>query len=156
MADMYGALRSNEFKVKDVPAFKEWFRGYRFGDEIGVWPNENGFGGSDDHSGTIIFGGEEQYPNAYPMIATPLDDDGFEVDDNDSVEADLQVFADELRQHLVPGEVFQVLAGGAEKLRYVGFSELIIAEDVAEPSFRTFYTDDSADTLRARMTKYGS
>ena len=148
MADMYGAVRSNEFKVKDVPAFKAWFFRYSFGDDIRVWSDtRDAMGGPDDHSGIIGFGGEEQYPNAYPMLKI-LDDDGHV---EETEEADLQVFADELRQHLVPGEVFQVLAGGAEKLRYVGFSELIIAEDVVEPSFRTFYTDDDAGSLRARM-----
>ncbi len=32
MADMYGALRSNEFKVKNVKAFQTWFEQYIFGD----------------------------------------------------------------------------------------------------------------------------
>lgn len=147
MSDMYGALRSNEFKVKDVEAFKKWFEKYRFGEEVEVWGDITGMGGSEDYSGTISFGGEEQYPNAYPMMAID-EDDGFE---EDTTEADLQVFADELRQHLQPGEVFQVVAGGNEKLRYVGFSELIIAEDVEAPSFQAYYSDDNADSLRARM-----
>ena len=147
MSDMYGALRSNEFLVKDVPLFKKWFEKYRFGDDIEIWTHLNGMGGPDDYSGKVTFGGEEQYPNAYPMVAI-RDEDG---DIEDTEEADLQVFADELRQHLQPGEVFQVIAGGAEKLRYVGFSELIIAQDVEAPSFRTYYSDDDATTLRARM-----
>lgn len=148
MADMYGALRSNEFKVKDVDAFKEWFFGYSFGDEIRLWVDQQ----NADGSGTVSFGGEEQYPNAYPMLKNH-DDDGFI---EDTEEANLHVFADELRQHLLPGEVFHVIAGGAEKLRYVGFSELIIAEDVKEPSFQIFYSDDSHDTLRARMKGYST
>lgn len=138
MADMYGAVRSNEFKVKDVEAFKTWFFTYSFGDEIMVWVED---------SNTVSFGGDEQYPNAYPMVKI-LDEDGY---DEETEEADLQKFADELRQHLMPGEVFQVVAGGNEKLRYVGFAELIIAQDVEAPSFQAYYSDDSKDTLRARM-----
>ena len=34
MADMYGAIRSNDFKVKDVTVFLEWFTGYLFGTQL--------------------------------------------------------------------------------------------------------------------------
>lgn len=148
MADMYGALRSNGFKVKNVAAFKAWFFTYSFGDEIKVWADtKDSMGGPDDYSGIMSFGGEEQYPNAFPMRKI-YDADGYI---EETEEADLQVFADELREHLMPGEVFQVVAGGNEKLRYVGFAELIIAEDVKAPSFQAYYSDDGHDTLRARM-----
>lgn len=142
MADMYGAVRSNEFKVKDVEAFKTWFDEYSFGDEIEVW---------DEGENTVCFGGEEQYPSAYPMVIIydKSDPDDWVIEETE--EADLQVFADELRQHLMPGEVFQVVAGGNEKLRYVGFAELIIAEDVESPSFQAYYSDDNNGNLRARM-----
>jgi hypothetical protein len=148
MADMYGAVRSNEFKVKDVAAFKTWFDGYHFGDEIDLWIENS----VHDSFATASFGGLEQYPTAYPRI-TAYDEDDEDVDIAEVEYADLQTFADELRQHLLPGEVFQVVAGGNEKLRYVGFNELIIAEDVETPSFQAYYSDDKAETVRARMKK---
>lgn len=148
MADMYGALRSNEFRVKNVTDFKAWFFTYSFGEEIKVWVDtKDSMDGPDDYSGKVSFGGEEQYPNAYPMVKI-FDKDGYV---EETEEADLDVFAAELRQHLMPGEVFQVIAGGNEKLRYVGFAELIIAEDVVAPSFRTYYSDDNKDRLRDRL-----
>jgi len=147
MSDMYGALRSNEFKVKDIPSFLKWFEGYSFGDETQIWHTSDGVDGDGLTPGKVSFGGTEQYPNAYPMRKI-LDEDGYieEVE-----EADLTVFADELRQHLQPDEMFHVVAGGNEKLCYVGFSALIIAEDVDAPSFQVYYSDDEHDTLRARM-----
>ncbi|HTU23414.1 MAG TPA: hypothetical protein VMG10_35590, partial [Gemmataceae bacterium] len=69
MADMYGAVRSNVFTVKDVAKFKEWFAGYRFGAEIELFLNE-----AERH---VSFGGYEQYPSAYPR---QLDADGFPTD----------------------------------------------------------------------------
>lgn len=155
MADMYGTIRSNTFKVKDVRAFKTWFNQYVFGEDIDVWSHVTGMGGPNDYSGTIDFGGDVQYPNAYPRQRVWNTDDGLpeneEDDDWEEEEADLDKFAAELRQHLQQGEVFYVIAGGAEKLRYVGFSELIIAEDVETPSFQTYYSDDSHETIRLRM-----
>ena len=152
MADMYGALRSNEFWVKDVDAFRAWFDKFAFGDEIEFWIDEKGSGKVTK----VSFGGEEQYPTAYPRFRDYLDsnEDGSPDEDSffDLVEVpDLHAWATELREHLLPGEVFQVVAGGNEKLRYVGFTELIIAEDVDVPSFQAFYSDDNADSLRARM-----
>jgi len=146
MADMYGAVRSNDFRVKDVPAFEKWFANYRFGDNVEVWTHLNGVGGSGDYSGDVSFGGEEQYPNAYPMKAYTDADPCPDID-----EADLNVFARELREHLMPEEIFHVVSGGAENLRYVGCSELIIAEDIDTPFFRTYFSDDDDNLLRRRM-----
>ena len=151
MADMYGAVRSNEFRVKDVEAFKTWFEGYIFGDEIEVWVDTL----NEDGSGTVSFGEAGQYPSAYPRIRVWNTDDGLpeneEDDDWEAVEADLDQFAMELRQHLVASEIFQVVAGGAEKLRYVGFTELLIAEDVDTVRWNIIYSDDSKEVLRDRL-----
>lgn len=143
MSDMYGTVRSNEFRVRNVEAFKAWFFKYSFGDEIRVWVDQQ----NEDGSGTVSFGGEEQYPNAFPMVKI-YDDDGYieEVE-----EADLHKFVAELRAHLMPGEIFQVVASGAEKLRYVGFSELLAAEDSKNVRFHSVYSDDGADVLRERL-----
>jgi hypothetical protein len=112
MADMYGALRSNEFKVNDVEAFKKWFEeNCYFGDEIEIW--ERG-------ESTVAFGGYEMYPCAYPRMAS---------DECYQDEWNLKAFADEVRQHLQPGESLRVLAGGHEKLRYVSFQHLVITHD---------------------------
>jgi len=58
MADMYGAVRSNIFKVKDPDAFIQWFEeNVRFGDDIQIWKE-------DDQA--VSFGGYEMYPSAWP------------------------------------------------------------------------------------------
>ena len=135
MADMYGAVRSNVFTVKDVAKFKEWFAAYRFGDEIELFPDED--------RRQMRFGGYEQYPSAYPRR---LDADGFPID------ANLEEFAEELCTHLEPGEVFSVTAGGHEKLRYVSFDQLIIAQEhPEEPSYEHYSSDDGNDVLLKRL-----
>ena len=147
MADMYGAVSSNEFKVKNFTSFRDWFEKYSFGDEIELSVVE----ASEGPSATVSFGGYEQYPNAYPMIVS-REEDGDWVIENREEEADLDVFATELRSHLAEGEIFQVVATGNEKLRYVGFSELIVAEDVPKARFHLIYSDGDNDSLRARLT----
>lgn len=149
MSDMYGALRSNEFKVKNVEAFIKWFDDVIFGDEIEFWVDNK----NDDGSGTVSFGGHEQYPTAYPRSKVYEDSEAMDEDDDYYIVEipDLDTWATELREHLVTGEVFQVIAGGNEKLRYVGYSELIIAQDIDKPHFQVHYSDDSNDTLRERM-----
>ena len=112
MADMYGAISSNTFTVKNVEKFKAWFAGYHFGDEIELFIREE-----ECH---VSFGSYEQYPSAHPRV---MDSDGFPED------ADLKTFAEELCGHLEDGEVFSVTAGGNEKLRYVSFDQLIIAQE---------------------------
>ena len=106
MADMYGAISSNTFTVKDVEKFKAWFEGYHFGDEVELFIREE--------ERYVSFGSYEQYPSAHPRV---MDSDGFPED------ADLKTFAEELCEHLESGEVFSVTAGGNEKLRYVSFSQ---------------------------------
>lgn len=120
MSDMYGAVRSNEFKVLDAEAFKKWFSAnVSFGSEIEVW----------EHSTNVMcFGGYEQYPSAYPMTVEAEDEDE---DDFESAEWDLEAFAAEVRKHLQPGEEFRVLAAGNEKLRYVAAGHLIITHTTA-------------------------
>lgn len=164
MADMYGTVLSNEFKVKDVVAFKEWFKKYYFGDEIEIFEHLE----SDGFS-TISFGGSEQYPIAHPRIVVyesytdeELKDLGYDDEDlypddtdlciEDIVDADLETFAEELRHHLIPNEIFYVMAGGSEKLRYVQFQELIIAEDIPEVViWESHCTDVDQDFLRKRF-----
>jgi hypothetical protein len=135
MADMYGAICSNTFIVKDVEKFKAWFQGYHFGDEIELFIREE-----ERH---VSFGGEEQYPYAHPRR---IDGEGYTVD------ADLNAFAEELCEHLEPGEVFSVTAGGNEKLRYVSFDQLIIAQEhPKEPLYQYFSSDDGNDVLLKRL-----
>jgi hypothetical protein len=132
---MYGAVRSNVFTVKDVEKFKEWFAGYHFGDEIGLFLNEE-----ERH---LSFGGYEQYPSAYPRR---LDADGLPID------ANLETFAQELCEHLEPGEVFSVTAGGHEKLRYVSFDQLIVAQEhPQDPLYEHYSSDDGNDVLLKRL-----
>ena len=107
MSDMYGAVRSNVFMVRDPAAFRDWFAQYRFGDDIELWQEGEAF----------AFGGYEQYPSAHPKV---------DVGEGELDEANLDQFAAELRQHLQDGEVFLVVAAGHEKLRYVAYSEMIV------------------------------
>jgi len=113
MADMYGAVRSNEFRVKDAQAFQDWFNeNVLFGCEIQVWV----------HGDTVSFGGYEQYPNAYPN-APAVDEDSY------AEPWDLEEFAAAVREHLLPGESLRVLAAGHEKLRYVAATHLVVTHD---------------------------
>lgn len=162
MADMYGTVLSNDFKVKDVVAFKEWFKKYYFGDDTTIFEHVE-----PDGSGTISFGSDEQYPCGYPRVIVyaevpveelDLDDEDLYPDDivgdeiEDIVEADLETFAEELRKHLIPNEIFYVVAGGSEKLRYVLFQELIIAEDIPDVIvWENHCSDDDNDKLRKRF-----
>ena len=125
MADMYGTILSNTFTVKDVDKFKAWFSEYYFGYEIELFINEK-----ERH---VSFGSEEQYPSAYPRIRG-----ADEVND-----AELHCFSAELCEHLAEGEIFNVVAGGNEKLRYVSFTQLIIAQ--AHPD-KPYYRCHSSDT----------
>ena len=131
MADMYGALCSNTFTVKDIEKFKTWFAGYYFGSEVELFIREG------EHH--VSFGSYEQYPCAHPKL---YDDDG------DLNDADLETFARELCHHLEDGEVFTVLAGGNEKLRYVSFDQLIIAQEHPDkPYYEYFGSDDDDERL---------
>ena len=115
MADMYGAVRSSYFKVKDPAAFRTWFtENCHFGGNIELWVD----------SDSVSFGGYEQYPNAYPM--KPYDDNG------NQQEWDLDEFATEVRKHLAQGAEFRVLAAGNEKLRYVAATHLVVTHDKVE------------------------
>jgi hypothetical protein len=134
MADMYGAVRSNTFTVKDVEKFKAWFEAYHFGCEIELFLREE-----ERH---VSFGGYEQYPSAHPR----------RFDGEDLIDADLEAFAEELCEHLEPGEVFSVTAGGHEKLRYVSFDQLIIAQaHPKEPLYRHYSSNDGNDALLRRL-----
>jgi hypothetical protein len=135
MADMYGAVRSNDFTVKDVEKFKAWFETYHFGYEIELFISEQ--------ERCVSFGGYEQYPSAYPRRS---DADGSPID------ADLRAFAQELCGHLEHGEVFSVTAGGNEKLRYVSLDQLIIAQEHPnDPRYEHYSSDDGNDVLLKRL-----
>lgn len=124
MSDMYGAIRSNVFKVKDVEAFKAWFTAsVTFSDGVQLWTNYG-----DDK---VAFGGMCQYPNAYPQVPAHHAED--EIDsDLEQEDWDLQAFATEVRKHLADGEEFRVLAAGSERLRYVSATHLIVSASKAE------------------------
>jgi len=126
MSDMYGTVCSNDFKVKDVKAFSEWFNQFYFGENIDITINEA------EHE--ISFGGAEAYPSAYPRIIA---------DDGEVEEVELSDFAVALCQHMEEGEVFNVVAGGNEKLRYVAFNQLIIAQAYPDKPYFSNHGSDS-------------
>lgn len=110
MADMYGAVRSNWFAVKDAEAFEAWFKAECcFGFDVELW--------SDD--GQYAFGGCEQYPSAWPCY----------IEDGEAHDYDLEHFAELMRAHLADGAELRVLAAGNEKLRYVAASHLVVTHD---------------------------
>lgn len=118
MADMYGAVRSNWFVVKDAAAFRDWFtESAYFGDEIELWQEGERF----------AFGGYEQYPSAWPRYQ----------EDGDTHDYDLEYFAELIRAHLAEGEEFRVMAAGAEKLRYVAANRLVVTH--SDVSFTDMY-----------------
>ena len=126
MSDMYGTVCSNDFKVKDVKAFTEWFNQFYFGDDIDISINEA------EHE--ISLSGAESYPSAYPRIIAA---------DNEIEDVELSDFAVALCQHLEEDEVFNVVAGGNEKLHYVAFSQLIIAQ--AHPD-KPYFSNHGSDS----------
>ena len=112
MSDIIGPILSNAFRVKDVAQFKAWFARYYFGDGVDLFEEE----GSD----YLSFGCQDEFcPSAFPRVRD---------DDNNSEEVDLAVFAAELCKHLADGEILNVVAGCNEKLLYVSFDQLVIAQ----------------------------
>lgn len=110
MADMYGAIRSNWFSVKDPDAFRDWFEETcHFGYDVELWIED----------GRAAFGGYEQYPSAWPRY----------VEDDETHDYDLEYFAELIRAHLADGEELRVLAAGNEKLRYVAASHLVVSHE---------------------------
>jgi hypothetical protein len=125
MSDMYGAIRSNVFRVKDVAAFKEWFTAEcYFGEEIELWEDDEG----------VSFGGYEMYPSAYPRMVT---EDADEIDEVHP-EWDLDRFAEEFSAHLIEGEALVVVSGGNEKLRYVA-AERLFVDSIGRVTFDSWY-----------------
>ena len=135
MADMYGIVRSNDFKVKDPAKFRAWFEeSCVFGTEIELW---------EDEGNIFSFGGDEQYPSAYPRMPAADPDDNPDADPEacrGTPDWELDAFADAIRRHLARGETFQVVSGGAEKLRYVGAQVLIVPPE-GKPVFLSLYSD---------------
>ena len=66
MADMYGAIKSNEFKVKDADYFEQWFlANVSFGNDITIYREVDKEGIT-----SFMFGNPDAYyPNAYPKKA---------------------------------------------------------------------------------------
>ena len=124
MADMYGAVRSSYFQVKDPVAFQTFFESEcYFGGEIELWHDgPNGF----------AFGGYEQYPSAYPRM--PLS----EKSPDEIGEWDLDAFAKAFHEHLAEGQNLVVVAAGNEKLRYVAAQRLTVHSD-GTGTFDEFY-----------------
>ena len=132
MSEMIGALLSSAFHVKSERAFRAWLETYYFGENLRFFTAPSS---RDDRKGVRIgFGSEERYPLAYPR----MNDAG--PDHPEHSEADLERFAAGLRAHLLPDEIVYVVAGGNEKLRYVGFTELAVSHD--QIRYRHTWSDD--------------
>lgn len=106
MADMYGTIRSNWFKVRDPDAFEAWFKEFcYFGGEVELWREDD----------TFAFGGHEMYPSAWPRNT-----------DDEQSEWALGEFARIFCALLAPGEELRVLAVGNEKLRCTAAQHLVV------------------------------
>lgn len=118
MSDMYGAIRSNWFRVKDFDSFKSWFdTNVMLGQDIRVLQKD----------GLTSIAGYEMYPSAYPQQRAEEQLSPWELDE----------FAKEIRKHLEPGEEFRVLSAGHENLRYVIAEHLVISHSTA--TFTSLY-----------------
>ena len=134
MAFMRGGFRSNNFRVKDGAAFKDWVTAYSWNADQPEWVFIN----SD---GTVHLYGTAEFPNARPRV--------FDQTSAEWKDADLAGFAIGLRGHLAEGEVFFLIAGGAEADRYTGYSELGVGHH--SRYYRAAFSDDTAGEIRARM-----
>ena len=131
MADMYGATCSNKFRVVDETAFKEWIGGYELGWGVQVHVIEQ----HDDGSADVVIGGDDQYPQPWPKSRSSTE---AEHDDENLVEWD--DFARELAGHLAEGATAYIVAGGNEKCRYAGISELAVTRE--RMAMRMAYSND--------------
>jgi len=150
VADEYGAVVSNDVKVKDVLAFTRLVQSVDWGDSsVEVFASDKHGDDRDPltaEPGTVSFGGYEQYPHAVPSIPYNLDDDEDVVKDEDR-ELDLDDFVRKMKALLEPGEILNVFACGNEKLRYTESSQFIIPADGED--FAIFHngSDVSQDQL---------
>ena len=95
MANYYGKIRTNYFKVMDKEKFNE-IMGRTIG-EFDVWEND----------GKVAFGGDEIYGI--------MQNDANEDDDYDDVE----VLYTELQKVIAPDDAILIFEAGYEKLRYL-------------------------------------
>jgi hypothetical protein len=109
MATTIMTLTSCSFRVKDIAAFKAWFERYQFGYDVQLCVDANGY---------ASFAGEESC--AFPRM---IDEDG-----NVQDVPDLATFSRELCEHLLDGELVNIVACGHEDYRYSFFDQLIIAK----------------------------
>ena len=122
---------SNKFHVADETAFMEWINGYELGWEVLVHVIEQ----YDDGSADVVIGGDDQYPQPWPKNRASTK---AEHDDENLVEWD--VFARELAAHLGKDATAYIVAGGNEKCRYAGISELAVTRE--RMAMRMAYSND--------------
>ena len=138
---MHGPFRSNDFRVHDVPAFVAWMAGYGFNSKSDTYIHAM----DDDTPGCLVhLRGESEYPNAMPRVFNPNTEEWGD--------ADLPTFVAGFRQHMLAGEVFHLVAGGAEDhpaAGYVGFSELFITDE--DHLYSCSFTDDLPAQVIHRM-----
>ena len=105
MANYYGSARSNEFRVKDIDAFKKAAAEIN----VGVWVD-------DPAAGLVSAYSEDPDGAGWPSwVYRELPEDAPD-DVDEYVEVDLAAF---VAPHLADGSVAIFFEAGAEKLRYV-------------------------------------
>ena len=135
MADMTGTVLSNRFRVNDVERFRSWLGEYFFGSH-----RDTELRIIDPCATTgkhmVYITASEHYPNAWPQTLAAPDEDDYQ----EEVQVDLATWAAELREHLHEGDVFHLVAGGNERERCVGYTELAI--DHRGHAFQIAHSDD--------------
>ena len=114
MADAYGSVKSNPFKVKDFQDFKSSFysKNFIFGNaDIIIYTD------SKEEDGTLVVMGDPdaQYPDVFPT--------DFEINDR------LEEFISLIRNYMVKDEIFCLMAQSNEKLMSQVCSLLIITQE---------------------------
>lgn len=116
-------LTSCSFRVKDITSFKAWYERYQFGYDVQLYFDANGY---------ASFSGEEA--SAYPRM---IDEDG-----NRQDVPDLVAFSRELCEHLLDGELVNIVACGHENFIYGFYDQLIIAKAYPDqPVYRSSTSD---------------
>ena len=115
MADAYGSVKSNSFKIKNRVDFIHWFNNSNltFGNaEIEIYVDK------EENDGTSITMGnpDAQFPDAIPI---DIREDQERLDD----------FIYKIRKHMVKDEIFCLMAQSNEKLMSQVCSLLIITQE---------------------------
>lgn len=152
MADTHGAVISNVFAVDDVQGFRDWLVEFNFGGyaEITVAVVDEP---REKTPATVMLHAWEPYLSALPhKRATRNGEDPVSEEVNEKV--DIDAWTQTLREHLVEGEVFYLIATGTEAGRYNEREELAVSHDGS--ARRSAASDVDEDARRLIKEKHAA